>query len=175
MWRLMVATAMLTLLVLPAGCQRRRRIQADPAADDGLLVSVLNMGDPRAASQLAGGFYAVEGGAWRWTMKKFSVTLRPPAGAAQNGATLELRLTIPPVILDRLGAVTLSGTIRGASLSPETFSKAGESRYTREVPASALGGEEVTIDFAVDKALVPGAQDQRELAVIVTSVGLLPK
>jgi hypothetical protein len=177
MWRLMVATGMLALLVLaPAGCKRRRRMQsAAPAEDDGQLVSVVNVADPRAAPQLGAGFYGVEGGAWRWTMKKFEVTLRPPAGAAQNGATLELKLTIPQVILDRVGPVTLSGTVRGVVLSPETFSKAGESKYRREIPASALAGDEVTVEFAADKGVIPSQQDQRELAVIVSTIGLLPK
>jgi hypothetical protein len=43
------------------------------------------------------------------------------------------------------------------------------------VPAEALTGDSVPIEFSTDKALPPGTVEKRELALIVTSVGLVPK
>ena len=52
--------------------------------------------------QLVSGFYGIETGAWRWTGKQFAVALGTPAGAAQKGAVLELKLTVPPVTIEKL-------------------------------------------------------------------------
>ena len=174
MRRLAVAIAALTWL-WSGGCRPRQAAEAAPAVEDAPLVSVVNVADPRAGPQLISGFYGVEQDAWRWTMKKFGVTLRPPARAAQNGATLEVKLNVPQALLDRVGAVSLRAAVRGVALAPETFSKSGGASYAREVPASALAGDEVPIQFDADKALPPEGQDRRELALIVTTIGLLPK
>ena len=108
-------------------------------------------------------------------MKSFTATLRPPAGAAQKGAVLELKFTIPEVMLNRVGPMTLAARINGIDLGAQTFSSSGDFTYTRDIPATALGSDAVAIDFAVDKGLPPGDTDPRELAVIVTSVGLTSK
>jgi hypothetical protein len=176
MRRLSVALPLLALLVLaPAACKRKSKSRAILEEDDGQLVSVLNVANPRAAVQLTRGFYTIESEAWRWTAKEFSVTLRRPPGAEQKGATLEVKLTVPEGISSRLGPITLSGKVGGIALAPETFSKAGDFTYTRDIPASALIRETVGIDFATDKALPPGDQDVRELALIVSTISLLPK
>ena len=176
MRRLSIAIPVLALLVLaPAACKRKSKSRAILEEDDGQLVSVLNVANPRAAVQLTRGFYSIESESWRWTAKDFAVTLRRPTGAEKNGATLEVKLTVPEAISSRLGPITLSGQVGGIALAPETFSKAGEFSYTREIPASALTREIVGIDFAVDKALPPGDQDVRELALVVSTISLLPK
>jgi hypothetical protein len=63
------------------------------------------------------------------------VNLHPPARSAQQGAVLELHLTVPPPTIEKLGSITLSASIGGAALAPETYSKAGEYTYRRDVPA----------------------------------------
>ena len=133
------------------------------------------MDDPRADAQLLRGVYPPEAGAWRWAAGKFTVILRPPAGAAQFGARLELKLNIPDVIHQQLGALTLSAEAAGVPLGPETFADAGDHVYARDLPASALSGDALPIDFAVDKAIPAGKIEKRELAFIVTSVGLVLK
>jgi len=82
---------------------------------------------------------------------------------------------VPDPIIARLKTVSLSATVGGAKLAPETYTQSGEFTYTREVPATVLGGEAVKVDFALDKSLPPGEVDQRELGVVVSSVGLEPK
>lgn len=105
------------------------------------------MSDARIAGQLLDGFYGVEAGAWRWTAKQFSVRLKTPDGAAQKGATLRFLLTVPPVVIEQSNAITLSGTVEGETLAPETYTAAGQYTYRRDIPASALGGADVTVAF----------------------------
>jgi hypothetical protein len=61
--------------------------------------------------------------------------------------------------------------VNGVALAPETYRKAGEYVYTREVSAKALGGASAQIEFALDKALPAGANDSRELGLVATSIG----
>ena len=136
------------------------------------LASTVHTGDPANAPQLVTGFYGIEDSAWRWTAKSFSVELHTPAGAREKGATLEVRLTVPPVVTQKNGTVTLLSAIGGTPLASQPYPAAGQYIYTREVPASLLTGDTTRVDFQVDKTIPPGAEDQRELGIIVTAVGL---
>ena len=175
MRRLNLATLLLVLLVFTSTSCRIKKKAAKASEEDGQLVSVIHVADPRGSVQLTRGFHGLEHDSWRWTMKNFTATLRPPAGAAQKGAALELKFTIPEVMFNRVGAMTVDARINGIDLGPQTYSNAGDYTYTRDIPATALVSDAVAVDFAVDKGLPPGDQDPRELAVIVTSVGLLSK
>jgi hypothetical protein len=168
----MAAFVLLAFVALaPAGCRRKKK---GKTREDG-LASVINVADPADSAQIVRGFSAVEADAWRWSTSKFSVVLRPPAGAAQNGAKLELHFTLHDAVVGKLGPVTVSATVNGTPIAPETFSQAGDAIYSHEVPASALGTDVVTVEFSTDKALPPNDQDKRELALIVKSIGLIPK
>jgi hypothetical protein len=131
--------------------------------------------DPAASAQLVRGFYGLEGNTWRWTAKQFEVALKPPAGAADNGAKLSFHLNAPVAVVDKFGPVTLNAAINGLALAPETYSKAGNYVYSRDVPAAALKGDAVVVQFSSDKGLAPSADDQRELALISVSIGLEPR
>lgn len=162
-----------TCVLLLAGCKRQApetEVAKEKAAD---LASAFSMSDPQAAAQMTHGFYSLENG-WRWVASKFGVTLAPPEGP-ERAAQLELKLALPAGVFDRLGAVTLSATVDGKALAPETFSAAGNQTYTRELPAGTFGPGPVAIEFSTDKALPPGGGDARELALIVTRVGLTAK
>jgi hypothetical protein len=159
------------------GCKRKQKIQVveteeEPEAG---LVSTVHVADPAAGQQLLKGFHGVEQGAWRWTMGKFSVLLRPPRTAPAKGALLQLKLAVPDPVIDKLKSVTLSATVNGVALAPETYAQPGEYTYTRDVPARALQGEAVQVDFALDRFLAPGVADARELGIVVSMVGLEPK
>jgi hypothetical protein len=173
--RVTCAIALLAVVAIAPACRMKKKSHANVTEDDGQLASIVNVADPRATIQLVRGFHAVESDSWRWTMKNFTVTLRPPSGSAQNGAKLELKFSIPDVIFDRVGAITLGARVNGVDLGPETYSKAGDDAYTRDVPASALQGDAATFDFSVNKSLPPSDKDQRELSIIVTTVGLVLK
>ncbi len=170
MRRLVAAFALLALVGGSAGCRRKKaRVREDG------LASVVNVADPGDSAQLVRGFSNVEADAWRWTTSKFSVVLRPPAGAAQNGAKLQLVFTLHEAVVKKLGPVTVNATVNGTAVGPETFSAAGDYTYSHEVPASALGADVVTVEFTTDKALAPTEQDKRELALIVKTIGLVAK
>lgn len=170
MQRLTVALLLFGITLAPVACKRARHAPSGPD-----LLSVVPMDDSNAGAQLVRGFYPLEGGPWRWTAGRFSVILRPPPGAAQFGARLELKLNIPEVAFRQLGAMTLSATADGKPLAPEKYAAAGDYVYARDVPAAALGGDSVSFEFATDKAIPAGKIEKRELALIVTSVGLALK
>jgi hypothetical protein len=177
MRRLIALIPLLALLLLtPTGCRMRKKAAVSKASEDDVqMVSVVNMADPKTAGQLTRGFHVVESGEWRWTMKTFSVALRPPKDSEKNGAKLQMRLVIPEPLINRLGPMTLSARVNGIDVGSEMYSKAGECFYDHAVPASALAAEIVIVDFALDKAMAPGEQDSRELGVIASSIGLTPK
>ncbi len=133
------------------------------------VVSALKMNDPSAKAQLTKGFYPLEGGSWRWTAGNFSVTLKTPPGAAQKGATLTLRLTASDAVLKQVHSQTLVASVGGTALKSEKYVDSGSHTFTADIPASALTGDTVTIDFSLDNSLPP-AVDKRELGVIVSSV-----
>jgi len=165
----------ITLALASMGCKSRKvKVQA---ADAGFprMASAVSMGDPRADTQLVAGLYDVEAGSWRWSAKQFTVVLLPPSGSAQRGAKLELRLTVPPVVIEKLKAISLSATANGSALPPETYTRTGEYVYTRDVPAVALTGDSVRIVFQLDKVMPPSGGDIRELGIIVSSAALESK
>jgi hypothetical protein len=163
---------LLSLAVLaPAGCRRKKKVKA---REDG-LASVINLADPADSAQIVRGFSNVEADAWRWSTSKFSVVLRPPPGAAQNGAKLELNFTLHEAVVGKLGPVTVSATVNGTPVAPETFSQPGDFVYSHDVPASALASDVVTVEFSTDKALAPTDKDKRELALIAKTIGLVAK
>ena len=170
--------AVLTLAVLAtfaaSGCRTRNNkprtdlVTEEPAG----LVSMIHTADPRASVQLLRGFHEVEEGAWRWAAGEFAVTLKVPEGAAQKGANLILKFAVADVSIQKFGSISISGKLDTTDLSPEKYTAAGQSTYTREIPASALSGESVTAVFKVDKFIPSSESDQRDLGVIVQLIGL---
>jgi hypothetical protein len=65
--------------------------------------------------------------------------------------------------------------VNGTPLSPESYTQPGEFTYTRDVPANLLVSELAKVDFSLDKTMPPSGSDQRELGVVVTTVGFEPK
>jgi hypothetical protein len=168
----------LALALAPLGCKREAAKPAKVAAAEAEatpLASMVRSSDASQEPQLLDGFYSIEAKAWRWTAKQFRVVLRPPIGAAQTGAILVMALTVPQVALDHAKSLTLSASVEGTPLPPETYTKSGQYEYKRDVPASALSKQAVRIQFSLDNAIPPAGAEHRELGIIVTSVGLQPK
>ena len=163
-------------LLLVAGACNYERVHKLPTIEEApRQTSTVHMGDPTAGGQLVSGFHDIEGGSWRWTQKQFAVTLRPPAQAARQGAVLELHLTVPEPSIEALKSLTLTASVGGSTLAPETYRRAGAYTYRRDVDASLISGDAVRIDFELDKSIAPGASDLRELGIVVTSAGLVAK
>ena len=169
---LLVPTLLLICLLSSiSGCKRKRRPAAVQATDDTAFASMIDMSDPRAKAQLVKGFYDLESGAWRWTTRQFDVVLGPPRGAAEKGATLILRFSIPDVEMQRLKSITLSAEANAVRLAPEQYTTSGDLSYRREVPPSALSSGNIAVSFTLDKTLPPSEADSRELGIIVKDVG----
>lgn len=159
--------AVLTMLSLAllGGCRHKEKG----------LSSMVSMADPSTATQLVSGFHAMENGGWRWTMRKFSVVLKPPAGAEEKGATLRFKMFIPDDHVARLGPITLSAEIDGHQLDPMVISKGGEALYSQVVAPDLLKGPSVKVNFALDKSREPDNIDGRQLGVVAVLVGLQPR
>jgi hypothetical protein len=164
---------LVTLAFAPLGCKRKKALPS--AGEPPTMASTVHMGDPQTATQLIGGFYGIEQNAWRWTARRFSLVLRSPFGAGQKGGTLQVRLTVPPVVVEKLKTISLSATIGGATFPPETYTQAGDYTYTRDVAPALLAGQSVRVDFQLDKSMPPSGADLRDLGVVVLSAGLEPK
>jgi hypothetical protein len=137
--------------------------------------SFVKMNDPDADHQLLAGFYGVESGAWRWTSNSFSVRLRRP-DASPNGATLSFSFFLPDSVIHRLGAVTLTAWVRGATLKSTRYSRPGGYVFTSDIPQDAFAGQTMIVDFTLDKSISPDPNgDQRVLGVIANSIGLAAK
>ncbi|MBZ5593728.1 MAG: hypothetical protein LAP39_15930 [Acidobacteriia bacterium] len=164
----------LAALSIVSGCRAPdlsdRTEEEPPQPSTEILVAA-----PRTSSQLLSGWYPIEHNSWRWTAGKFAVLLRPPIGAAVKGATLTLHFTLPGIVISRLGSVTLSASIQGSRLAPQTYRTEGKAMYARDVPPSSLSGNTVRIDFELDKVMAPGEGDTRELGVVADRVGLEAK
>lgn len=169
-----VAAAILLSFALAPSCKRHKRpIQTTEEAP--MLASVVATADPQVARQLVTGFYGVEQNAWRWTAGRFSVVLRPPASSATKGATLQLKFAIPDASLAANKTVSLSAYVNGTALPPETYNKAGQFTFTRDVPGSMLSGDVAKVDFSIDRTLPATPADRRELGLVVSMIGLQPK
>lgn len=134
--------------------------------------SSVHMADPSAEPQLLEGFYGVEQGAWRWTARKFVAALKPPPAAASAATELELKFTIPEVVTTTLGAITLTARVNGVEIGRESYDHHGEQTFVKPVPASAMQQDTAKVEFELDKALPPGATDQRELGLVASSIAL---
>jgi hypothetical protein len=168
----------LALTLAAAGCKREPKAvhvqQPEEEAAPRLASSVI-MSNPALEPQLLSGFYGIEGNAWRWTARKFSVALRTPPAAAQSGGVLSLALTVPPVVIEKNRSVTLSAMAGDSALTPETYTKPGQYTYKRDVPPAALQHGSLHVDFSLDKSIPPAGGDLRELGVIVSMVALESK
>jgi len=173
--RLPVMAALALTLVCAPACKRHKVTVQTIEEPTSNLASVVATADPHAATQLLSGFYGIEQNAWRWTAGRFSVLLRPPRGAATKGAVLQLKFTIPETSMPKMKMLTLTGYVNGTPLAPETYAKAGQYTYSRDVPAALLPGDSARIDFSLDKTMMPEGADRRELGVVASMIGFQPK
>ncbi len=137
------------------------------------LGSTLSMGDASVSKQLSG-FYQIENGSWRWTSRTFAVIMATPHATNQH-AELLVQLSIPDALIQKLGAITLSARLGDHLLPTETYAKAGDFAFRRDLPTAWLAPPTVRIDFSLDKALPPSSADGRELGIVVRTVAINTK
>jgi hypothetical protein len=134
--------------------------------------STFNVADPTRSNQLIYGYYGVEAKPSRWTARKFSFALKPPAGSATKGGKLWIRLFVPDLQIRNIGPMTLEASIDGYSLAPQEFTEGGMYVYAAKVPAELLDTNLVPVHCEFDRAAPPSAADNRELGAVLTEVGL---
>jgi hypothetical protein len=177
--RLPFAAILAALALAPLGCNRDHKVTVKETVEEApgkaAVPVVVSMGDPKQQKQLVSGFYGIEANAWRWTGKDFTVSLRPPAGSATQGATLDFALSVPQVTIDKLKSITLSASINGTALAPETYAHEGQYDYKRDIPSNLIQGDAERVEFHLDKSMPPAGGDARELGVVARSVGLASK
>ena len=157
---------MAALALLAAGCDRAQRApEVDPPPD-----TMVHVAHPAALSRLVAGFHRRDNDDWRWTKREFSIILDRPHGAAEHGAVIVLRFDLPEPSFAFLKSVSVSATAAGIALPTQRYDRPGEWTYRQHVPAAAFQYKTLRVDFALDKAIPPGA-DSRELGVLVTTVG----
>jgi hypothetical protein len=172
--------SLLILVALAAlatpGCKKRDRIKVGQTEEGAAgPASVVHVADPRTEKQLLAGFHGVEQNSWRWTEGRFSVALKPPAGAAQRGAVLEMRCTVSEPVIKKLQTMSLTAKVNGTPLPPETYTQPGEMVFARDLEPALLARDTVKVDFELDKFAKAGEFESRELGLIVASIGLEAK
>jgi hypothetical protein len=155
------AVALVVAALASSACRRAAVAALDPPASPRVDVA-----DPAAAPQLLSGFADVSDGRSRSTRERFSVRL------GRGVWVLSLELTLPVPAFAAHGPLTLSATVNGARLPPETYAGPGDYTYVRTVDEALVRDGSAQVDFEVDKAFVPGGADARTLGIIVRSVRL---
>lgn len=108
-------------------------------------------------TQLVDGWHVLENEAWRWTKRQFSLTVAPGA------QRLSLKVKAPA----NLGfPLTLVARVEGTAIASHMLTEPGDFECAQAVPA----GEEVLVEFELDRALPPDATDGRERAIIVREI-----
>lgn len=175
MRRLTLLFAAALVLAAATSCNRKPAKVETIEIEQPELSSVVSAGDPAHAVQFVQGFYDIEQQSWRWTRSKFSVTLQAPGGAAQKGATLELKFVLPEAVFKKTGPITMTAVLDGNALPAEKFAKDGPQVFSRDVPATIFRGPSVNVEFSLDKFLAAGVVEERELGVIVQTAALMAK
>jgi hypothetical protein len=73
-----------------------------------------------------------------------------------------MRIFVPPPVIDRYRAVTLSGSVNGVPWPSERYQTAGNDVYERRIPRKVRRATSLRFEFSLACALPPDASDQRE-------------
>ncbi len=172
MRKLILSAVLLALAAAPA-CKRKRH--PNPMAtieEETPLSSTVSMSDAAASSQLLSGFHTLEQGAWRWSMKRFSVSLAVPEPARTRGGRLELKITLPEAIAPPMLGAQVTASIGGRKLPAYQVARTGEQVAAFDVPPELLSAMAIVADFELDRAMPPREGESRELGLIITQVSL---
>jgi cephalosporin hydroxylase len=162
---LLIVVLPLALAALP-GCRKHKPPAAAVADERGAKLtsaSELDIGDEAYAPFLLRGFYASEGD-WRWTARKFAVSLTPPAG--NEPVYLELDFALPAK--RAVPAIVITARVNGVEVGRTRFSKTGRNTFGAPVPAAALRKSPAEVEFELDRGFRP-PDDDRELGVVAVS------
>lgn len=121
-----------------------------------------------ANMELLHGWHEAEGSGWRWTEARFAAATRGIAPG--RPVSVRLKLFVPPLLAERSGPVTMRLAANGTACAPSTFSGSGGFTFERRLPAAVVPGQELRLEFSLDRAIPPDSQDGRERGVIVAAL-----
>ena len=130
------------------------------------------MGEPADETQILNGFNQIEDNAWRWTGRRFSVSLHPPLMSRIKGARLELKCAVAGLIAAQLLPLTVKASVNGRPLEPRKLTVAGQQTVLFPVPKEALAEDAVVVEFELDKTARQGGE-AREFGLIAVSIGFI--
>ncbi len=159
------------LLAATIGCSRREPDRYDWVMshhDAGEFSARVDLSDPTTSWQRLSGFWPVTDRAWAWTEPTFALLLGAPRTPPRR-PVLKLLGYVPPPEIARLGSVTLRANAGGVALAPQTITASGGFTYERALSADALA-RPLRVEFAVEKAFVPGNPDTRSLGIVVNAI-----
>ncbi len=195
-FRIPVVVSLCCLAVFGAACNRRHKsterqaeaapttapsgtpaagASATPAASAPLdesyapKVSDLRVADKVYEKRLLRGFYETNGG-WRWTARKFAVSLDVPQPLAPM--YLEMDFNLPNEVMNQVPAITLITRVNHKEIARNNYTKADRYYFSNKVPLELLKKSPVEIEFETDKSIKDPAHDNREEALIVVGLGL---
>ena len=122
----------------------------------------VNMGDANSESQIAGGFYSIEDGRWRWMSGKGVVLLKREPQHHKVSIIYALPDSVPGRLLEMFAD--------GQSIGQKRLDVPGNGEFVAQLPAFV--NDQATITITIDRTLTP-LNDQRNLGAIISSVRLL--
>ncbi len=125
-------------------------------------LSYVNMGAPESESQIAGGFYHIEDGRWRWMSGKGTVLLK----REPNQTEIALSYALP----DILPGKNIELFVDGQLVHQVTLKGPGPGQIKAHLPPFTT--PQISVSVTIDKVFSP-PNDQRNLGLIVQSIRLL--
>ncbi|HET8547109.1 MAG TPA: hypothetical protein VFL57_03855 [Bryobacteraceae bacterium] len=164
------------LLAVIAGCKRYPDSYAPPEQRQPLTFeeppefkSFIAMSDAAAPLHFVKDIRpALEGGAWRWTLKQPTVRLAAPK---DHGLKFTAEVAVPGITFRDTGPVAITVAINGHTLETFTLARPGPHRLEKPIPAGWLrSGDDNTVTMEIDK-LWTEADGDVQLGFILTSIG----
>lgn len=116
--------------------------------------------------ELLYGWHQAESEGTRWTMKEFSARINLTTSAGPD--RLRMRVYVPEILLDRLGARRMEIAIDGVPAAPAILDCAGYHDIVRSFRTH--GHRAVLVSCQLDHALPPDGEDGRERGLVVVSL-----
>jgi len=124
------------------------------------------IGDPAYQSLLLRGFYESQDG-WRWTAKKFALSVAPPRGTGHIYLSLDFGL--PAQLASQ--SPTLTARVNGVKVGEHTYTSGGRYQPSFEVPEQAFGKQPAEVEFELDKSVMD-TERQREHGINAVGVSM---
>uniref|UniRef100_Q01Y78 Methyltransferase type 12 n=1 Tax=Solibacter usitatus (strain Ellin6076) TaxID=234267 RepID=Q01Y78_SOLUE len=113
--------------------------------------------DATPATQLVDGWHVLESGAWRWTERRFSLSVAP------GNQRVALKVTVPENLAPPL---ILTARVACDVIATHELPAPGDYECAQHIPP----GPEVLLEFELGHALPPDAKDGRERGILVRDI-----